>query len=384
MAIDNKAQEEREELSMARTRAGYSRRKDGRLQKQFQINGKRYCVYGKTYQECDLKEDRIRASIPVEPWKEKDITLDFYFEVYELKRKNEVKKITAQQVRMKYNSYISPVLGNKRLREIKRKDIIEFRLTLMQRQKALKETTINNIMSILHSIFNEAVVDERIATSPYNGIRGLSDHREKLARDTIHRSLSDEELAIFLKYSEKCRYYNLFKLLLYTGMRAGEGCGLKWSDIDYDKNVIHVVRTSASYNGFKETHSPKTRSGKRDIPMNEQIKQVLMDQRKQSDIFDPKGWIFTKTNGDCPTSSIIGSSVINIFETMKRHNEPVEYFGVHALRDTFATRAVESGMKPETLQKILGHARISMTMDLYYHLSDEKKQEEMQLISIPV
>ena len=369
-------------MATKKVRAGYYVRPDGRYQKQFQLNGKRYTVYGKTYKECDKKEDLIRLRIPTTPLKTKDIILDSYFEIFQKRREGEVKGTTQYAVDRVYYSKISPLLGHKRLCEIRRADAMQLRDSMIAQN--LKPSTINGNMAVAHCIFNEALADERIVTNPFENIKGLSTRDQVEARNTIHRALTDKELEAFLKYASKAKYYNLYRLLIQTGLRVGEGCGLKWSDIDYERNVIHVNRTIATVGKNHLVHSPKTKGSKRDVPMNNTIKAILADERSKSNIINLEGWIFCNSEGNAVTSNVVTNYLRRILQRMQKGGDGVEHFGVHAFRDTFATRAVEAGMTPETLQRILGHSKITLTMDLYYHLSEEKKQEEMQMVSLPM
>lgn len=376
---------------MARIRKGYARRKDGRLMRQFYHNGKRYTVYGKTYDECDTKEAEIVNSVNIvqpaqqviqaEPKKEVPL-LDDYFIDWSEKRKNIVKVSTSINVRQVYVRYIKEPLGKKRLDEIKRKDALDLQANLLNERK-LSSTYTNTVMVHLHCIMREAVCDGFIEKNPCDNI-----HRVKKselaadAHDTIHRALDNHELHLFFDEAKKTYYVNLYKLQLYTGMRIGEACALEWSDIDYKANVIHIAKTATDTNSGVVIQTPKTKKSKRDVPLTDEIRSVIDSQRERCIYENPKGALFANPNGKFPSPCSVSLSMRHIIQRINKERVRIEPFSSHAFRNTFATRAVESGMNPETLKGILGHAKISMTMDLYYHLSEEKKQNEMKLVHI--
>lgn len=380
---------------MARIRKGYARRKDGRLMRQFYRDGRRYTVYGKTYDECDKKEAEILNSavnvaqpVPIvqaraqpEPKKEVPL-LDDYFEYWSKKRQNIVKVSTSINVRQIYIGNIKERFGMKRLDEIKRKDAIDFQMYLLNERK-LKSTYANSIMVHLHSIMREAVCDGYIEKNPCDNI-----HRAKKSEcavdvhDTIHRALDNRELQVFFEEAERTYYVNLYKMQLYTGMRIGEACALEWSDIDYKANVIHITKTATDTNSGVVIQTPKTKKSKRDIPLTDEIRSTIDSQRRRCRYEKPKGALFANPRGVSPSPTSVSLSMRHIIQRINKDRIRIEPFSSHAFRNTFATRAVESGMNPETLKGILGHAKISMTMDLYYHLSEEKKQNEMKLVHI--
>ncbi|ETP70919.1 site-specific recombinase XerD, partial [Lachnospiraceae bacterium JC7] len=243
---------------------------------------------------------------------------------------------------------------------------------------------INQVMKLLNCIMKAAKVEGVIDRNPCEGVKNLK-RTEQEARETIHRALTLEETEEFFRAAKDRNswYLPLYEFLINTGCRIGEAGALQRSDIDIKNNVIHIRRTiTISEVGIEIGESPKTKTSKRDIPMNDAIKTAIQKQEQQNrdlfgDIISLNSHIFSSMNGGFISSTVV---IRDIKATLK--NTGIDYFTPHAFRDTFATRAIEAGMNPQTLKEILGHSSYSMTMDLYAHVMENTKQKEMNLIRI--
>lgn len=175
---------------------------------------------------------------------------------------------------------------------------------------------------MLMVVLNDAIQDSVISKSPADGIKSLKDTDTK-ASETYRRALTEQEQKDFMQEMAQDYYYEFVSLLLCTGMRSGETAALMWDDIDYKQNVIHVTKTAAfNEDGTATIGSPKSEAGKRDIPLNDTIRDILLRQRKKQ------------------------------------------------------------GGNPQTLKTILGHNSLAMTMDLYSHVLPNTKQKEMDSLKI--
>lgn len=370
---------------MARLASGVRKRSDGKLEKRITIDGKRYSVYGLTSKEINEKEQNLRKQIENKKYQvNKNLILDKYFEEWVIAKRKTVKSNTLNLYTQIYKTHISSVFGKKKVQKIERREVSYFQNQLSEQ---LSESTRNFILLVLNMILNDAVRDEVIERNPAKNIKPLKDTKEK-ASETIHRALTHEEQNSFMDAVKNEYYYEFFAFLLCTGMRFGEASALSWEDIDYKNNVIHVAKTVTATEDGKRIigDSPKTDSGKRDIPMNETIKQVLSMQRsKYGNVLQfSKGTIFCSVSGGLIHNTTINATIKRILSNLEKQNVHIEPFTVHALRDTFATRFIEQGGNPQTLKTILGHASLSMTMDLYAHVLPNTKQQEMNNLIIAV
>lgn len=172
-----------------------------------------------------------------------------------------------------------------------------------------------------------------------------------------------------------------------TGCRVGEAGALKWSDIDFKNNVVKINKTitRVSHTEFVVKNKPKTKKSIREIPLTKTAKDALKSQRTKTHAFDTSRNVFMTCEGAMVTKNHVNSAISNVLEKMEKLEDThSDHFTSHALRATFATRAIEQGMTPQTLKTILGHSSIKITMDLYAHVLPNTKQEEMQKLEIVV
>lgn len=362
--------------------AGYRQRKDGRIEYRWTYEGKRFSVTGHTIEECKKKEDQKRKELArIGYTGNADITLNDYFPEWQHRREGAVKESTLRCERPLFK-IISSELGTVKVSKVERRQILHFHEKLKEQYSA---DYTNAIMKLLKHILKSAGDDGILEHNPCRGIKSVV-RTEAPARETIHRALTLEETEAFFKAAAERNswYYNLYEFLISTGCRIGEAGALMRSDIDYKNNVIHIRRTvTATSYGRIIGNTPKTKTSKRDIPMNAGIREILQKQERRNrekfgeNVIGLNDRIFKTIGGCLVTSSGVVQDIRSILKVAG-----VEHFTPHAFRDTFATRAIEAGMNPQTLKEILGHGSFSMTMDLYAHVMENTKQKEMNLVQI--
>jgi len=366
---------------MARTKglpAGFRKKKTGRLEYRFMIGSERYSVTGSSIGECRRLEQEKRDYIAAHSYIRNDrITVSEYCDEWMKSKAGTVKESTI----FHEGRQIKPVIdriGNERIVGLERRQIKNLQSSLAE-----KYTTegVNHRMMLLKSLLNAAVADKIILANPAANIKPLK-RIEPLARDTIHRALTLEEQKVFFEDAAGEWFYELLCFLVMTGCRVGEACSLRWSDIDMKNSTIHIRRTIIqTERGDEVGREPKNKSSNRDIPLTDGIRDILKQQRQKtedvfgSSAFSLNGLIFVSIHNRMIRAGAVRYTIDRV---CKRTG--VERFGVHALRDTFATRAIEAGMSPQTLKTILGHSSFSMTMDLYAHVLPNTKAEEMSKI----
>lgn len=194
------------------------------------------------------------------------------------------------------------------------------------------------------------------------------------------RFLTLEEQEKFLKAAEGTSNYYQLALILHKGLRTGEMIGLKWEDIDFRKRTISINRTMEFRFGDQEFRigEPKSKAGYRTIPMTQTAYEILNAKEKERHAikvldFRYKDFVFINRKGMPTKNSTYDSAIYKIVD-----KAGIERFSMHTLRHIFATRAIEAGMKPKTLQEILGHANIGVTMNLYVHITEDEKEKEIK------
>lgn len=178
-------------------------------------------------------------------------------------------------------------------------------------------------------------------------------------------------------------YEYQYRFLLQTGLRTGEMVGLRWSDIDLDNRTLTINHTMEYRHSTKEWRvgEPKSKSGYRTIPLTDEAVEILKLQKQKNRSFKviPMEWadiVFLCKKGTPVKNSTYDTMLFKLCD-----KAGIERFSMHVLRHTFATRCIEAGMKPKTLQTILGHSNIGITMNLYVHTTEEQKHKEIDLIA---
>ncbi len=368
------------------------KRSDGRLEKKITINGKKYHIYGKTVKELLEKEAAKREKIEHGRINHDNPTMRNYIDMWLENIKDSIASCTYFNYSRHYSVVCETEISNgKRFGDIRIRDVNINDLRALQTaiNKNNKTTTTNQLMSMTKRIFKEALNERLIDYNPCGLLKSIKKTEED-ARDTIHRALTLEETATFFncEITRNSFYYNVYRLAISTGMRIGEIGALRATDI-YN-NEIHVERTltHTETGQTKIGDNAKTQAGKRIIPINDNIQKILDDQKKLNamidgniiDINDPLTGLLFKTE----RRKLLSNDRVNHEIDRICKETGIKHFSMHAFRDTFATRAIESGVEPKTLQEILGHKDISITLNLYAHVMNDTKHEAMKKIIIAI
>ena len=365
---------------------GYSYITEKQLYKfRFTYDGSRYSVYGRSVKECEEKRKQLEQSLENQMHIDnRTITLKKYFDLWITEQAKEVKDSTVYAYQKSWK-YIEPLLGGRQIRKLSKADV-----QLMQKKmldSGSSPDNINRVTRLLKQILNSAVNDRIIIFNPCNGIKKLKSYKQK-AVDTNHRALTEQETTVFLEYAKDCSYINLFRFLLATGCRIGEATALTWFDISFEKSEINVNKTVSrtANNVFEISTSPKTDSSNRAIPITQEIKNILENQKERNSMLYGSrcAFVFPNSRGNLANYNSVNVCIGNVIKNISDKCEDFEPFTAHAFRDTFATRCIEQGMQPQTLKALLGHSSLKMTMDLYAHVMPNTKQEELERIRFVV
>jgi len=365
------------------------KRKDGYIKKTFTVDHHVYYVYGKTQAELFEKEKAKREEIEQGVQKRKNPSISEYYDRWTDARRDSIKESTLRgQIKMfkaiseVYIPALSRKFGEIRINDITIDDLRHVQAELF---KTRKSQTVNDYLAHLNHCMSDALKERVIQYNPCCLLNNLKRTEEK-ARDTHHRALSISEQKAFFE-CERCHnsyYYNVFRFAISTGMRCGEIGALKYSDIQ--KNIIHVCRTltRTETGAYIVGQGAKTESGRRIIPMNDQIKEIVASQKELNTLLDGNVLSMDDLIFKAPERGYLMSTPMD--REIKRICKVcgVEPFTMHAFRSTFATRAIESGMNVKTLQEILGHSNFNITMSLYGHCLTDTKKQAMDSIVIAI
>ena len=354
------------------------KRKDGRWEARYihhYENGKaRYrSVYGKTYTE--VKEKRLEELLNPESLQPSAVKrlapIDEICKLWLIARKTRIKESTYTRYVRIVDRYILNHLGGYFISRINTETLEMMQEKLME---SLADKTVSDIMSVFKGIWQ------------YGKEKGYpccswKVQKVKVKSNNIVTILSPETIRQIVKalenYDEHVRIGII--ITLYTGIRIGELCGLRWSDIDLDNNYIYIRRTieriANTDTGGNKTKviisEPKTDHSFRIIPMPIELFGFIKQYAKTDDTY--------LLTGTCKYTE--PHCFYMRYKTFLRKNNLGDYT-FHELRHTFATRCVDLGFDIKSLSEILGHSDVRTTMNLYVHPTLQMKNRQMDMLRL--
>ena len=295
--------------------------------------------------------------------------------------KHTVKPNTQLNVRRLLDNHILPLFGSYKLDKLTTPLIQNVVNKLADKTNKGEEGAFlyyDSLHALNKRILQYGVVMQAIPFNPAREVI-LPRNTQKAKREKI-KHFDNHELKKFLDYLDslnlnKFRYYyenTLYKFLLATGCRINEALALSWSDIDLDNAVVHITKT---LNYKQETNSPKSKSSLRDIDIDQatvsMLKQYRLRQTKEAwKIGKSESIVFSDFIHEFPNNRTLQTRLRTHFKRAKVTN-----IGFHGFRHTHASLLLNSGIPYKELQHRLGHSTLSMTMDIYSHLSKENAKK---------
>lgn len=289
-------------------------------------------------------------------------------------QKDQVKRQTYVRYVAVYNNNIKDLIGDRDIKTLTRRDMQEYINILKTRiskttHKVLNPKSINMVLNVVNEMFNYAVDFELVEENPCLKVRGCH-----IIKDNRVRVFTKEEQQKMERYIESLKnpeYFGII-LVLYTGLRMGELLALKWDDIDFDNGILSVtkvqIKTKINGEWVYTIDTPKSKTSIREIPLADW---VLLRLKAMKDLnWGP--YVISKKNGDM----FYGGVYRERFDSVQKKCE-LPHRSFHALRHTFATRAIESGMDVKSLADILGHANAAVTLNVYAHSLMSHKKDMM-------
>ena len=379
---------------------GESQRKDGRYVYKYLENGKEKFVYSwklvssdripKGKRDCIALRDKIKdihkdLADGIDTIGKKMTLRDLYLK-QNANRPN-VRKSTVESRKCLLHALEQDPLGNRSIDTIKPSDAIEWAVRM--KEKGYAYNTIHNFKRSLIKAFYIAIDDDYVRKNPFTF--KLSD---VIADDTEEKKpLNDTQVQTLLEFIKNDKtyhkHYQAIIILLNTGLRIGELCGLTTADIDIDNRIININHQLKMGTDGYYIEEPKSESGKRKIPMTEIVCQAIKEVMENRGHAQPividgyRDFLFLKKDG----YPMYGSRYSNSFRAFinkynKNHSdEELPKITPHTLRHTFCTNMANKGMTPNNLQYIMGHQNITMTLGYYAHGGYQSALKEMQRLS---
>jgi integrase len=306
-----------------------------------------------------------------------DILVDTWYEYWISIKKQTVRPNTVRNYSERYERNIKGIIGKKLLSEVK--PIHCQKIFSDMAEQGYKTTTIYQTRITLYNMLEFAKENDVILSNPCK--KSVKSDMGKPSEKKV--ALTIDEQRKFLMAATGQSYENQYKFTLQTGLRTGELVGLKWDDIDFGKRTVTISRTMEyRYKvGEWRVGPPKSKSGYRTIPLTDEAIRILKDQKEKNSKIKVINieWgdqVFLSRKGEPVKNSTYDTALFKICDKAE-----IRKFCMHILRHTFATRCIEGGMIPKTLQKILGHSNIGITMNLYVDATEEEKTKEMDLVA---
>ena len=289
-------------------------------------------------------------------------------------KKDYVKESTYGNYSNHIYNHIIPKLGNYYLSDLTHKTIQNFLLELYRKPYNLSEKTIKDIINIVKNSLKKAINEEEINyidlsfTYPKNTegskkIYVLTKYEQTKLTNYVLNNRTNRNVGILIS--------------LYTGIRIGELCALKWDDIDLKKGFIYISKTiqrvytrnDIDVTSKVVTTSPKTKNANRDIPINKDFLEILKEFKGNKNHY-------ILTNSE---EYIEPRAYRKYFNKVLEENK-INHFNFHSLRHTFATNCISLGIDYKTVSELLGHSNINTTLNLYVHPRLSEKKKCMNLI----
>ncbi|MFR9191753.1 MAG: tyrosine-type recombinase/integrase [Anaerovoracaceae bacterium] len=381
---------------------GESQRKDGKYEyKYHDAWGKRKTVYSWKLTPTDRvptgKHDDISLREKIKQI-QKDLNSNITpdggnFTVLELvekyiSQKTGVRHNTRSNYKFVVNVIKKEAFGKKRIDKIKVSDAKEW-LIKMQQIDGRGYSSIHTIRGVVRPAFQMAVDDDLLVKNPFEFQLNTVVVNDSVTREAITRQQERDFLEFVKNDKHFCKYYDGIYILFKTGLRISEFVGLTKKNLDFENSRIIVDHQLQRTRDMKYIiEDTKTESGERMVPMTPEVKEAF--QRILANRKNPKvepmvdgysGFLFLDKNG----RPMVALHWEKYFQHIReKHNKiyrvQMPKVTPHVCRHTFCSNMAKSGMNPKTLQYIMGHSDISVTLNVYTHLNYDDAEEEMQKV----
>ena len=379
---------------------GESIRADGKYQFKYHVNGIPHFVYSWRLEPTDklpagkkpclsLRELEKQIGYDLDSLSDptgKNMTVEELVERY-LSTKTGVKPNTLANYKFVKNLMKKEPFNGKKISQVKTSDAKLFLIKLQQDGR--RYSTIKTVRGVLRPAFQMAVDDDVLRKNPFGFELATVVVNDSVTREAITR----KQMRQFLKFVHDdnvyCKYYEVVYILFHTGMRISEFCGLTLKDLDMKNRIINIDHQLQRTSDMRLViESTKTNAGTRKLPMSEDVFrcfQAIIEDREapryERVVDGYTGFLFTDKEG-LPLVAMHWEHRFN--HMVKRYNDiyrvQMPNITPHVCRHTYCSNMAKSGMNPKTLQYLMGHSDIGVTLNTYTHLGLEDAVDELKRV----
>lgn len=340
----------------------------------FMVDRQRYSVYGKTKAICSQKKTAMKQRLEQgKPARDRDVTLSEWIDIWVQDHLPSLglRPATEDLYRSMLVKHVKPVLGSRKLGAVKPSDIDR-----LIRQSTLAASSKRSMFAALTKAFRSAVVDKEIAHSP------MVDANRPAADEYESRALTDAQVNAILAAAQGHPWLIGLQIMAVTGVRRGELLALTVDSLDVDRRVLQIRGTLGRSSKGLAVGEPKTRAGVRDIPIPDDLVELIkahrLQQRRLAMQFGPQWQSPALISGDL--GEWVDPRRFSRFYAEMAEKAGVDDRGCHAMRHAAATRFVQAigdQVSVKDVTTLMGHSRSEITLDLY-----AKAQEAGQEVAV--
>lgn len=358
--------------------------------------GKRKSIYSWRLTQSDPVPSGKKFDIPLRE-KEKQVQMDIYRGIYSedmtvcelVERYLETKTGVRHTTRAGYKTVINILkkepFGQKKIKSIKLSDAKLFLIRMQEGGR--RYSSIHSIRGVLRPAFQMAVDDEMLLRNPFEFQLATVLVNDSVTREAISREDERRFLKFVQEDSHFSRYYDGMFILFKTGLRISEFCGLTIRDIDFKNRILNIDHQLQRASNMEYViQSTKTSSGTRRIPMTDEVveafKRIIENRRKvkvEPAIAGYTGFLYLDKN-NMPMVALHWEKYFQ--HAVQKYNSiyklQLPKITPHVCRHTFCSNMAKSGINPKTLQYLMGHSEIGVTLNTYTHIKEEDAKAELE------
>ncbi len=304
--------------------------------------------------------------------------------------RTDVKPTTEAGYKTVVNILTKEAFAHQPIKKIRTTDAKLF-LIKLQKEDKRSYSSIHSIRGVLRPAFATAVEDDILRKNPFDFQLAKVLVNDSVTRDAISREQMRKFLAFIQADKHFCKYYDGIYILFHTGLRISEFVGLTVSDLDMENKTIRIDhQLQRRSDGTKYIESTKTNAGTRTLPMEDDVyacfKRILENRKppQVEPVIDGYSGFLFFDKDDRPMVAMHWEKYFQhiVEKYNKIYKAELPKITPHVCRHTYCTNKAKSGMNPKTLQYLMGHSEVSVTMDTYTHLGLQDAREELQRLEL--